>query len=404
MTGRPPALTPSPRRASMRVMRRTLRTLAAVLAGLALVAALPAPCGCAPERSASKHADEHACCAPPLGVRAADHSCCDETPDRAGPPLARYPRGRRAVGGRHPASRRVPRAPAFARSRVPLARRLRPPSCASDPAPRGRSVPAHVAAPAGQTPLGIRPTRPRPRVRSQVRWDRDVSSNRAAGLVRWGGHRAARGPPRRTSSSERRLARRRGIPARRPTPRRSKASSPRPSCRTRTCRRSRRRSRRRAPGPSRQRHCPTPWSRSSTSTTAVSGLGQQAMTTLGFMGSQTLPWPGKRGLREKIATQDAVAPAGRLDRQHLAVAPAPPPPSGPGLRRGVLGVLREQEDVSKKPRASRARATRSARGRSRTPARTGRSPASSSLRAEQEADVESRLAELSRLVGREVVP
>ena len=67
----------------MVVMRRTLRTLAAVLAGLALVAALPAPCGCAPERSASKHADEHACCAPPLGVRAADAGCCDETPDLA---------------------------------------------------------------------------------------------------------------------------------------------------------------------------------------------------------------------------------------------------------------------------------------------------------------------------------
>ena len=67
----------------MKAMRRTLRTLAAVLAGLALVAALPAPCGCAPERSTAEHADEHACCAPPLGVRAADDGCCDETPDLA---------------------------------------------------------------------------------------------------------------------------------------------------------------------------------------------------------------------------------------------------------------------------------------------------------------------------------
>jgi hypothetical protein len=61
-------------------MSRSLRTLAAVLAGLALVAALPAPCGCAPERTASKHADDHACCVPPAGVRAADRGCCDESP------------------------------------------------------------------------------------------------------------------------------------------------------------------------------------------------------------------------------------------------------------------------------------------------------------------------------------
>jgi hypothetical protein len=79
----PALLTAAQRRASMKGMGRRTRTLAAVLAGLALVAALPAPCGCAPERSASKHADEHACCAPPTGVRAVDHGCCDETPAAA---------------------------------------------------------------------------------------------------------------------------------------------------------------------------------------------------------------------------------------------------------------------------------------------------------------------------------
>jgi len=61
-------------------MGRALRTLAAVLVGLALVAALPAPCGCAPQRTAPGHADEHACCAPPAGVSAADRTCCDESP------------------------------------------------------------------------------------------------------------------------------------------------------------------------------------------------------------------------------------------------------------------------------------------------------------------------------------
>lgn len=51
--------------------------LAAVLAGLALVAALPAPCACPPETDASRAAD-HSCCAPPVGVSADDHGCCDE--------------------------------------------------------------------------------------------------------------------------------------------------------------------------------------------------------------------------------------------------------------------------------------------------------------------------------------
>jgi hypothetical protein len=64
----------------MWVMSRSLRTLAAMLAGLALVAALPAPCRCGPERPASRHADEHECCVPPTGVRAVDHGCCDEGP------------------------------------------------------------------------------------------------------------------------------------------------------------------------------------------------------------------------------------------------------------------------------------------------------------------------------------
>jgi hypothetical protein len=61
-------------------MTRSIRTLVAVLAGLALVAGLPAPCGCAPERSASGRADEHACCTPPAGVSAADRGCCDDGP------------------------------------------------------------------------------------------------------------------------------------------------------------------------------------------------------------------------------------------------------------------------------------------------------------------------------------
>jgi hypothetical protein len=66
----------------MKAMGRSLRTLAAVLAGLALAAALPAPCDCLPERAAPGSGG-HECCAPPVGVSAADGGCCDEVPELA---------------------------------------------------------------------------------------------------------------------------------------------------------------------------------------------------------------------------------------------------------------------------------------------------------------------------------
>ena len=124
-------------------MRRTIRALAAVLAGLALVAALPAPCGCAPERSASKHADEHACCAPPAGVSAADRGCCDESPAVAdAAPSPAGPATGAGPGGR-PSRRSAVRAPDVpARPAVtPAPPRPLPPSCASDPASRGEVSP-----------------------------------------------------------------------------------------------------------------------------------------------------------------------------------------------------------------------------------------------------------------------
>jgi hypothetical protein len=64
-------------------MRRVLRSFVAVLAAVALVAALPAPCGCTPERTAPARATGHECCAPPVGVSAADRGCCSEAPASA---------------------------------------------------------------------------------------------------------------------------------------------------------------------------------------------------------------------------------------------------------------------------------------------------------------------------------
>ncbi len=52
------------------------RSLAAALTALALAATPCAPCPCAP-RAVAREAGAHDCCAPPPGVRAADHACCD---------------------------------------------------------------------------------------------------------------------------------------------------------------------------------------------------------------------------------------------------------------------------------------------------------------------------------------
>ena len=68
-------LTGGPRRGPMNPMRRLRRSHAAQLALVALAATLPAPCPC-PETPAAPPSG-HECCAPPAGVRAADHDCCD---------------------------------------------------------------------------------------------------------------------------------------------------------------------------------------------------------------------------------------------------------------------------------------------------------------------------------------
>ena len=125
--GDPYGLTPRRRRVFMRAMGRTLRTLAAVLAGLALVAALPAPCGCAPERTGSSQGNGDECCAPPAGVSAADQGCCDEAPDLAEAllsPAAPADAAPMALATLHIAAPSALRA--FARLAVPLAPSLPP--------------------------------------------------------------------------------------------------------------------------------------------------------------------------------------------------------------------------------------------------------------------------------------
>jgi hypothetical protein len=62
-------------------MGRVFRSLATVLAVVAIAATLPAPCPCPANAAAPRGG--HECCAPPIGVSSDDHGCCDEHADAA---------------------------------------------------------------------------------------------------------------------------------------------------------------------------------------------------------------------------------------------------------------------------------------------------------------------------------
>ena len=133
-------------------------------------------------------------------------------------------------------------------------------------------------------------------------------------------------------------------------------------------------------------------------------LGERDMTNLGVMASQVLPWPGKRGLRERIAAQEVVPSAERLERQRRATRS--------GVRRAFwslvlardsLALLREQEEAWKDAEAvARARYAVGQGAQQDVLRAQVEITRFEQLRAEQEAEIETRLAELSRLVGREV--
>ena len=111
-------------------MSRTRTTVTALLAGLALLATLPAPCGCLPEPAVA----EHSCCAPPPGLRTSGGGCCvapdaaPETPAAkpaapAALPVLAAAEGVWSVCG-FPCARRAPTAPEAALSPPLTVRRL----------------------------------------------------------------------------------------------------------------------------------------------------------------------------------------------------------------------------------------------------------------------------------------
>jgi outer membrane protein TolC len=133
-------------------------------------------------------------------------------------------------------------------------------------------------------------------------------------------------------------------------------------------------------------------------------LGEMPMTTLGLMGSQALPWPGKRDLRERIAVRDADVLAERLERERLGVAAGVRRAFwGLVLARETLALLREQEAVATEAEGvARARYAVGQGAQQDVLRAQVEITRFEPLRAAQEAEVESRLAELARLVGREV--
>lgn len=131
-------------------------------------------------------------------------------------------------------------------------------------------------------------------------------------------------------------------------------------------------------------------------------LGRMSMTTLGFMGSQELPWPGKRGLRGDVSAREADQAAQALERARRGTAAAVTRAYyGLALSRELLVLVREQEALWQQ-----------IEGVARARYAVGQGAQPDVLRvqieltrveeqsARQEAESRIRLAELNRLTGR----
>jgi outer membrane protein TolC len=131
-------------------------------------------------------------------------------------------------------------------------------------------------------------------------------------------------------------------------------------------------------------------------------LGTENMTTLAFMGSQELPWPGKRRLRGDVAALEAALAEQQLERARLGIVAAVRRAySGLVLSRERLELVREQEQLWRQIEGV---------ARARYAVGQGAQPdvlrvqievtRVDQLRTEQEAESRIRAAELNRLTGR----
>ena len=131
-------------------------------------------------------------------------------------------------------------------------------------------------------------------------------------------------------------------------------------------------------------------------------LGTMEMTTLGFMASQELPYPGKRGLRGDIASREAGQVEQQAERVGRGVAAAVKRAYyGLLLSRHLLDLIHDQEDNWKQiegvARARYAVGQGAQQDVLRVQIEVTRIQ---QLQAEQEAEADIRLAELNRLLAR----
>jgi outer membrane protein TolC len=131
-------------------------------------------------------------------------------------------------------------------------------------------------------------------------------------------------------------------------------------------------------------------------------LGSMPMTTLGFMASQELPYPGKRGLRGDIATREA----GQAEQQAARVSRGITAEVKRGyygllLARNLLELIRDQEDIWKQIEGVARARYGVGQGAQQDVLRVQVEVTRiEQLRAEQEAEAAIRLAELNRLLSR----
>ena len=131
-------------------------------------------------------------------------------------------------------------------------------------------------------------------------------------------------------------------------------------------------------------------------------LGERDMTTLALMGSQVLPWPGKRRLRGEIASLEADVIAPRIERVKLGLTAAVKRAYWSlVLARELKRLIDEQEETWKEIEGVARARYAVGQGAQQDVLRVQvEQTRIAQLQAEQQAEAEVRRAELNRLLAR----
>jgi outer membrane protein, heavy metal efflux system len=131
-------------------------------------------------------------------------------------------------------------------------------------------------------------------------------------------------------------------------------------------------------------------------------LGERDMTTLGIVGSQVLPWPGKRRLRGAVSILEADQAALRAERTRLSLTAAVKRAYfGLLLARQLQALIHEQEEIWKEIEGVARARYGVGQGAQQDVLRVQvEVTRTQQLRAEQQAEADIRRAELNRLLAR----